>query len=53
MEMEQGLYAQVVNISRKDFKFIAENKNKNEARFKFQGQYARSQSWFDLDFDRI
>ena len=34
-------------------KFIAENKNKNEAKFKFQGQSARSQRWFDLDFDWI
>ena len=51
--MEQGLYAQVVMISRKDLKFIAENKNKNEAKFKFQGQSARSQCWFDLEFDWI
>ena len=27
--------------------------SKNEATFKFQGQYARSQQWFDLDFDWI
>ena len=47
---EQGLYAQVVMISRKDFKLIAENKNKYEAKFKFQGQYAISQHWFDLNF---
>ena len=26
-------------------------KNKNEAKFKFQGQYARSKLWFDLDLD--
>ena len=51
--MEQGLYAQFVKIRRKDLKFIAENKNKNEAKFKFQGQYSRSQSWFDLEFDWI
>ena len=49
--MEQVLYAQVVKISRKGLKFIAENKNKNEAKFKLQGQSARSQCWFDLDFD--
>ena len=30
-------------------KFVATNKNKNEAKFKFQGQSARSQRWFDLD----
>ena len=53
MYMEQGLYAKVVKISRKDLKFIAENKNKNEAKFKFQGQSARSQRWFDLGFDWI
>ena len=51
--MEQGLYAQVVNISREDLIFIAKNKNKNEAKFKFQGQSARSQRWFDLEFDCI
>ena len=40
--MEKGLYAQVVDISRKDLKFNAENKNKNEAKFKIQVQYTRS-----------
>ena len=35
------------------FKFIAENKNLNEAKLKFQGLSARSQSWLDLDFDWI
>ena len=34
-------------------KFITENKNKNEATFKFQGLSARSQHWFDLGFDCI
>ena len=28
-------------------------RTKNEAKFKFQGQYARSQIWFDLDLDWI
>ena len=51
--MKQGLYAQVVKIRRKDLKFIAANKNKNEAKFKFQGQSERSQHWFHLDFDWI
>ena len=51
--MEQGLHAQVIKISLKDLKFIAANKNKNEAEFKFQGKSARSQRWFDLDFDWI
>ena len=50
MAMEQVLYSQVVEISRKDLKFIAANKNKNEAKFKFQGLSARSQRWFDIDF---
>ena len=35
--MEQGLYAQVVKLHRKDFKFIATNRNKNDAKIKFQG----------------
>ena len=48
---EQGLYAQVVNLRRKDLKFIAENKNKNESKFKFQGISAISQRCFDLYFD--
>ena len=34
-------------------KFIASNKSINEAKFKFQGQSARSQRWFDLEFDLI
>ena len=51
MAMEQGLYAKFVKISQKDLKLIAENKNKNEAKFKFQGQSARSQRWFDINYD--
>ena len=51
MAMEQGLYSQVVKLRRKYNKFIAENKNKNEDKFKFQGLSARSKRWFDLDFD--
>ena len=53
MATEQGLYEQVVKLRQKDLKFIAANKNKNEAKVKFQGQFARSQSWFDLEFDCI
>ena len=53
MATEQGLYAQVAKLRRKDLKFIAENRNKNEAKFKVQVQYERSQSWFDLEFDYI
>ena len=53
MSMEQGLNQQVVKLRRKDLKFIAANSNKNEAKFKFQGKYSRSQRWFDFDFDQI
>ena len=34
-------------------KFVATDKNKNEAKFKFLGQLARSQSWFGIGFDWI
>ena len=37
----------------KDLKFDAADENKNESKFKFQGQSARSQLWFDLDLDWI
>ena len=53
MEMEQELYAQVIMLRQKYLKFLIADKNKNEAKFKFQGRYARSQRWFDLDFDWI
>ena len=53
MDMEQGLCAQVVKLCRKDLKFIAANKNKNEAKSKFHGQSARPQSWLGLYFDSI
>ena len=53
MEIEQSLYAQVVKLHRKNLKFVATDKNKNEAKFKFQGQSSRSQIWFDLDLDWI
>ena len=49
MAMEQSLYAQVVKLCQKDLKFVATCRNKNEAKFKLQGQSARSQLWFDLD----
>ena len=51
MAMEQSLYAQVVKLCRKDLKFVATDRNKKEAKFKFQSQSARSQLWFDLDLD--
>ena len=53
LAMRQGLYAQVVKLRRKDLLFDAADKNKTESKFKFQGQYARSQLWFDLDLDWI
>ena len=53
MAMEQSLYAHVINFRRKDLLFYAADKNKNESTFKFQGQSARSQLWFDLDLDWI
>ena len=34
-------------------KFIVENKNKIEARFKFKGQSTISQRWLDFHFDWI
>ena len=51
--MEQVLYAQFVMLCRKGLKITEANKNKNEAKFKFQGRSARSQRWFGLDFDWI
>ena len=51
--MEKILYSQVIRIRRKDLKFFATDKNKNEAKFKFHGISARSQRWFDLDLDWI
>ena len=53
MATEQGLYEKVVMICLKDLKITELNKNKNEDIFKLQGQSARSQRWFDLDFDWI
>ena len=51
--MEQGLYAQVVKLCRKDFKFVAAYNNENEDKLKFQGLSAKSQRCFDIDFDLI
>ena len=49
MAMEKSLYAQVIMFRRKDLKSDAADKNKNESKFKFQGQSTRSRLWFDLD----
>ena len=53
MVMQKRLYEQVVKLWRKDLKFVATDKNKNEAKFKFQDQSARSQLWFDLDLNWV
>ena len=53
MSMEQVLYAKVVVLRQKYFRSIAAANNKNKVKFKFQGQSARSQHCFDLDFDLI
>ena len=50
METEQGLYAQVVILNRKDFNTTEANRNENEDKLKFQGQSSISQRWLDLDF---
>ena len=41
--MEQGLYEHVFMLCLKYLKIAEANKNKNEAKLKFQGQSARSQ----------
>ena len=53
MAMEQGLYAQVVKLCRKDLNLFATDKNKNETKFRFQGLSAISKQWFDIDSDWI
>ena len=53
MAMEQESYAKVIMLHQEDFKFVAIDEIKHEAKFKFQGQYTRSQRWFDLDSDWI
>ena len=53
MATDKSLYAQVVKLWRKGLQFVAADKNKTEAKFKFQGQSTRSKLWFDLDLDWI
>ena len=53
MSMEQGLYAQVVMHCRKYLKITEANQNRNEDKFRSQGQYERPQRWFDVDSDCI
>ena len=50
---EKGLNAQVVVLCKNYLKITEANTNKNEDKLKIQGQSARSQGWFDLDFDWI
>ena len=51
--MEKILFAQFVKLWCKDLKFVATDKNKIEAKFKFQGQCARSKLWFDFDLNWV
>ena len=53
MATEQSLYVKVVKLCRKYLKFVAADKKKNEAKFKFQGQSARSQLQFDIDLNWV
>ena len=49
MSMEQGLYAQVFMILRKE----SENKKEKEKtkKYNFQGKSSRPRRWFDLDHE--
>ena len=49
--MEQGLYAQVVMILRKDSYHKKEKEKIKE--YNFQGKSARSRRWFDIDHERL
>ena len=40
-------------LCRKGLKITEADKNRNGDKFRFQGQYARPQRWFDLGFDWI
>ena len=53
MAMEQVLVAQVVMICQRYLKITKSNEDRNEDKFNFQGQSARSKCCFDLDFDWI
>ena len=49
MDIEQGLYAQVVMISRKGFYNKKQNENKNK--YNYQVKSKRSICWFNLDHE--
>ena len=51
MVIEQGLYAQVVMIPRKDL--YNKKEKENTKKYNFQGKSARSRRWFDLDHKRL
>ena len=53
MATKQEFQAKLVKLNQKYLKCIAANKNKNEAKFNFQGPSARSQHWFDLDLNEL
>ena len=48
MAMEKSLYAQVIKFRRKDLIFDTADKNKNESKFKFQGQSASGDQYMRL-----
>ena len=49
MNMEQGLYAQVVMIRWKDL--YNKKEKENTKKYNSQGKSARSKRWFDLDHE--
>ena len=51
MALENGLYAQVVMIQRKNLDDIKEKYKTNK--YNFKGQPARTKHWFDLDHERL
>ena len=51
MDIELGLYLQVVIIHRKDQDHKKERENANK--YKFQGKSAISTCWFDMDHDQL
>ena len=53
MFMEKDVYSPVDMLCRNYSKITESNRNKNETEIKLQSQSARSQRWFDLDFDCI
>ena len=50
MPAKQVFCAQVVMLRQNYLKTTEANINKDEAKFKFSGQSARSHNWFNIDF---